>query len=569
MHTIGGSVLSGHTGGVFFLQERRAETVLSDSGISNLAFEHIDEQELFLSILYHDARGGNAIRMLLGPEVPEGQKRYVRHFANKDIRRLGYGSMKNNAYASLNTFRSYRRLSDQVFNHSGIFIDLDGHNYTGSDLVRSKIKTLDVLQKAFDDGTLSTPTMITDTGRGYGLFFILRQSIANSPKSEKSIKYLNDVTSKLTAKIKGILDAEKGLLEVDTTVHDAARVVRMPMTYNLKSQSWCRLIYWNEEDGDTKYFDLKELSEQNHLFDYINEVKEKYKAQKVVSIDAYRLPFLTIRMQKLELLQELRGYSCAGSREYMTFIYYNAAKQVYGAEQGVRAVKVFNERFNSPLDDSELQHAIDVTDKNVAPLKNYEGYYKLPDDWIMEKLAVTAEENAQCRFGSSKRQIEREQTKAEHKKAREERSRQIIEYVQAHPEMKYEDIEVSLGISDSMLRRTLKKAGISRYKTTNTGVELQVLSSKSDQNVQNLAESLLGVPSALGAGEEEQAVSAVLPVAVEASAKRTVDARMSLLKAYTELYDEVTQTKRQNKQIPGQLSFRWGAGGEVEYYMIS
>ena len=179
------------------------------------------------------------------------------------------------------------------------------------------------LKRAFLEGEISVPTMITHTGRGLGVFYILRTSIANTQKARKSIQYLDQVRAALTAKYKRILNG-RGYLEVDMTVKDAARVCRIPLTYNSRAERWCRLIHVSrDDDGEVAYCSLEELARDNHLFDKINEIKRQIASRKVVSLDAYRVPFLTIRLQKLQMLQELRGYDCSGCREYMIFAFYN------------------------------------------------------------------------------------------------------------------------------------------------------------------------------------------------------------------------------------------------------
>lgn len=521
--------------------------------------EDIDEQDLFLSILYHDSRGGNAIRMLLGED--QGSTPYVRHFANKDYHKIGYRSIKYNAYASLNTFRSYKRKSDEVYNLSGIFIDLDGHDFKSIEKMDAAIeKTKKRLKKAYEDGEITAPTMITSTGRGLGIFYILSTSIANSNKAKKSIHYLEQVRAALTAKYKHILSG-KGYLEVDTTVKDYARVCRIPLTMNRKINRWCRLIHVSYTDeGEIVYYDLKQLAKDNHLFDEINKVKKEIVSRKVVSLDAYRMPFLTIRLQKLELLQELRKFVCTGSREYMIFIYYNAAKQIYGDTGAVAVTKEFNQKFVEPLSEIELDHAFNVTDKNVPPTGDYEGFYKLPDAWIVDVLEVTDEENSKCHFGASKRQIERQNTKAANTSKREKRNKEIAEHIIAHPEEKYPDIAVTFGVSESMIYRICKQYDIHRYKNKESEKYRQesakVLELGDLKNLQNLSQSLLGVFSA-------QSGQVLTEIEVESP---KVD---GLIQAYFDLYGQVTERRKKRKQIPGQIGFRWGIGGDIEYYIVS
>lgn len=512
--------------------------------------EELDEQEQFLSILYHDSQGGNAIRMLLGEESED--KTYVRHFANRDYRKIGYRSTNYNAYTSVNTFRSYKRVADDVFNYSGIFIDLDGHDYASEEKLDKAIeRTKEKLRQLYETEQITPPTMITYTGRGLGLFYVLSRSIANIPKNRKSIKLLDDVKVALTAKYRKLL-SERGLLQVDGTVKDAARVCRLPLTLNKKCNRWCRLVHisYTEED-EIAYCDLKQLVKENHLFDEINEVRKNLRSAKIISLDAYRLPFLTIRLQKIEKLQELREYDCQGYREYMAFIYYNAAKQIHGAVTAEDMTMNFNQRFNQPLGAEELGHIKSVVDGNVSPTKDYEGFYKLPDSWIIESLNISAEENKVCRFGASKRQIEREHIKEEHARAKNSRNVQILKYIKENAKQTYKDIAALFGVSESTVRRIAKKNGVQRYNVSEVAEPVPEFSNLENvQTVQNLTQSLLGVPLSLGSGSMDMPGD-------------------KLLQSYMALYADVKNKRQRQRQIEGQLGFRFGAGGVVDYFMIS
>lgn len=525
--------------------------------------EELDEQEKFLSILYHDAQGGNAIRMVLGEGT---DKPYVRHFANKDCQKIGYRASTYNAYVTINTFKSYRRIADEVFNYGAIFIDLDGHNYkTEQQLDQAIQKTKDKLKKLYETNKISAPTMITYTGRGLGLFYVLNKSIANIAKNKKSIKFLDDVREALTAKYRKLL-AGTGLLEVDSTVKDAARVCRLPLTMNKKCNRWCRLIHIEYVDDEVAYYDLKKLANDNHLFDEINAVRKTLRTAKVVSIDAYRLPFLTLRVQKMEKLQELREYDCQGYREYMAFIYYNAAKQVYGAISAEGMLEDYNKKFKNPLGVEELVHIKAVVDKNVAPTKTYEGFYKLPDAWIIETLEVTDRENSICMFGSSKRQIERQRTKENNAKKRAERNQEIADYIIAHPEQTYPVIAEFFGVSKAKISLICKEFEIKRHNNAkiDTKIAESLENTEAVESSKNLSESLLGVPFSRGTVN----TNTIETVAESLKKFEHPEIVEQCLMVYQE-HKESLKRKKQKRQMLGQIAFKLGADGNLVYYECS
>lgn len=522
--------------------------------------EQYDEQSLFIDILYHDGckRGGNAIRMLLGEPDKDG-KPYIRHFASKNPEKLAYSSLQYNAYVTVNTFKSFKRVSEDVFNYTSIFIDLDLHDYkTEAQLQRAIEKTKKRLRGAYKSGELSPATMITSTGRGLGIFYVLKTVICNTENAEKSINYLNEVRAALTAKYKEILSGD-GYLEVDTTVKDAARVCRLPLTYNKKAKKWCRLIHvqYNDED-EVVYYSLKELAEQNHLFDEVNELRRQIATNKVVSIDEYRLPFLSVRLKKLSLLQEIREYQCSGKREYMNFIYYCAAVQIYGKEGGAQATKLFNSKFREPLGPEELEHIYHVVDENESPTKDYRGFYKLPDAWVVEKLDVTEEENKICHFGASRKEILRAQAKAKHQEERKKKKADIASYIESYSEMTYAEIADVFDVSERTVKAVAKEYEVGRYNKKTKEISENIEAAAVESKVQNSAsESCYAV---------EDGASSSFELAFSTASVSKSD---RIIQAYVDLYASVTSKRKKRKQIPGQMGFRFDSSGNYEYYYIS
>ena len=422
--------------------------------------EEIDEQDQFLSILYHDSRGGYCVRMLMSDK--KSGKNFVSHYSNKNCKKMEYHSMDNNAYVSINTFKTYKIESSNVFNFSGIYIDLDGHDFSSTEELDAAIeKTKDKLRHLFQKKKISPPTMITYTGRGLGLYYILKKSIANVPASQKSIDMLDAVRRELTAKYKQLL-LGPGMLKVDTTVGDAARVCRMPLTYNKACNRWCRLIHISYSGDAVTFYDLKSLAKRNHLFETSNNMRKQIKKAKIISLDEYKYPFLKLRLQKMEQLQEIRKFDCKGYREIMAFVYYNTAKQIYGTEDAKKVTDEYNAKFLEPLDQSEIDHIRGAVDKNVPPTMDYMGYYKLPDKWIIEKLDVSDAENKLCGFENAKRQIERAKRKESNYRRRTDRNREILTAIREN-KMTYKEIAATFDVSESTVRRIAKENNITRY----------------------------------------------------------------------------------------------------------
>ena len=121
----------------------------------------------------------------------------------------------------------------------------------------------------------------------------------------------------------------------------------------------------------------------------------------------------------------------------------------------------------------------------------------------------------------------------------------------ANPDIKYPDIATQFGVSESMLYRICKEYDIRRNKSRAQDTVLasdsaSAFSEPVNKNLQNLSQSLLGVCSFF----EEWVYSP----------------QDGVIQAYLDLYSQVTMTKRRQKQIPGQIGFRFRDTGECEFY---
>lgn len=415
------------------------------------------ERKRFLETLHHDKRGGQMIRLQRHGDqmVP---------FSTCDIGELAATGTDLDTYTSINTFRGYKRQSDKVFNFESIYIDIDCHTSDDPSVVEAaKTRVLTILQESYENGTLAAPTMITDTGRGFGLQYCLKKSIANTWRAEKMILFFKKVRKAIFEKYKEILDSET-MVEVDGAVLDDARVCRLPGTYNTKAGRFCRLISVSE-----KYFELSELVQSCHLWnwktdeEYTQEKEEREKKRKsasrsvVVLFAEYRLPFLTARLEHLEKLQAMRGANCEGCREQMMFIAYSALTQL-DPTSAVQRLQEMNNRFADPLPQVELDHIIQETDQSVG--EDHRGYYKLSNSYVVNTLGLTDDEINTLGIGKGlKRSVERQA--ARDKKI--ETRKKIIELLTQADLLTYGQIAEATGVSRRTICTVAKTEGLMRY----------------------------------------------------------------------------------------------------------
>lgn len=420
----------------------------------NLENEKMD----FLRMLYHDKRGGQMIRLR-----KKGDQ--VAQLSTCDMDELAAtGTDFADTYTTVNTFRGYKRTSDRVYNFGSIYIDLDCHSEEPDQILDAKQHTVEILETAFSDGRLAIPTMITDSGRGFGVQYILSRSIANTWKTEKIKAFYKKVRKKLCEKYQEILSADPQAAQPDASVLDDARVCRIPGTYNVAADTYCRLI-----GVSGKFYELSDLVQECHLWNWRsdgeykkvkkeNERKKKEMAAKpVVSFAEYKMPFLSTRLEQLEQLQEMRGADCEGCREQILFIAYSALKQLEPVNAAKRLQKL-NKRFSAPLPQAELDHIIRETDQSVGI--DHRGFYKLSNSYLVDTLGLTDDEINTLGIGQGlKRSVER---RAARDKKMETRKK-IVELLTQADSLTYAQIAEAAGVSRRTICTIAKAEGLMRY----------------------------------------------------------------------------------------------------------
>lgn len=421
--------------------------------------KNLEEEKMdFLRTLYHDKRGGQMIRLR-----KKGDQ--VSQLSTCDMDELAAtGTDMIDTYTTVHTFRGYKRTSDRIFNFGSIFIDLDCHADDPDQIQTAKMRTVEILEDAFSDGRLAVPTMITDSGRGFGLQYVLDKSIANTWKTEKIRAFYKKVRKKLYVKYLEILSADPQAAQPDASVLDDARVCRIPGTYNVAADNMCRLIAVSG-----KCYELLDLVQGCNLWDWKSEEeykkakeekerkKKKLASRPVVPFAEYRLPFLSTRLEQLEKLQEMRGADCEGCREQMLFIAYSALVQIDRSTAAVR-LQVINKQFTDPLPQAELDHIIQETDQSVGI--DHKGYYKLSNVYVVDMLALTEEEIKALGIGQGlKRAADRKAARDKKKETR----KKVVELLMQADSLTYEKIAEAAGVSRRTVCTIAKAEGLMRY----------------------------------------------------------------------------------------------------------
>lgn len=410
----------------------------------------------FLRHLYHDRRGGQMI--WIRKDQDEVSQR-----STCDIEELAAtGTDRASYYTTVHTYKGWHRTAADVYNYGAIYIDLDCHTGDLDQIADAKDRTLQLLDAAYGSGDLAVPTMITDTGRGYGIYYVLQRSIANTANNVRQQDMYRRVQRCLYTRYRDIMAQDPMAAHADPTVLDGARVCRIPGTYNAVAGCYCRLLRAAE-----RYYELSELVQQCKLWEWVSDEEYarkqadkpvKRKRGNVINLAEYRLPFLQLRIDQLRTLQDLRGDACTDNcREQLLFVGYSALAQI-DHDTAAAELHTLNRRFVQPLPRSEVEHIIRETDHSKG--YGHSGYYMLSNAYMIDNLALTESEIQTLGIGSGWR---RRAERAEARRKKEEKRNQVIGLLTQADRLTYNQIAAEVGVSRRTVCNIAKEAGIARY----------------------------------------------------------------------------------------------------------
>ena len=350
-----------------------------------------EEQQRFLSILHRDSRGGSVICVQFHNGDLSMQQ------VTKDITEINGEQIKDDVYVSVNSFKTSggpftSRRAENVYSLNAMYIDLDlpGHK-RNEDSEMIIHENLDIIHEAVSDGRLPRYTMITSTGNGLGVFFVLTNSIANTSKTAKQQQYFDTLYDLLAERMKDVLSecGEHALIVDSSVIGDHARICRLPGTRNSKSGTMCTLIEVNER-GCCNLFEYSKILSRDTAEKTQNTNKKgktKNTGEKRFVSSFYHAQLL----MKLEQLQKERS-SWRGHREVFCFVYYNTAKQCLEYQDAVKSLRQFNDDLGEQIEESRIKSIIRSVDSNSSYDGSYAGYYKLTNLWICNKLGLNENE---------------------------------------------------------------------------------------------------------------------------------------------------------------------------------
>lgn len=428
-----------------------------------------------------------------------------------------YNRNQFNNYLSVSTFKNGKTRSEwNVKEVKRLYVDMDAHdnpiNFNEAELLADYM-----IMNWFDGCDLPEPSYIIFSGRGLQVLFTLNGCTNVSEWKRYQSALLNNC-QKLLEELKHHSLSEAGDVALEHNVEidvlkDAARVMRVPDTTNLKQNVDAKLLYSDEEHEYT----LHELNTNYIAFnnDNLGTIEEEKKTQKKTKskekkkklklepserdVDMSRIDmgdkqivdpnFLKIientikpRLYDLETLIRLRNEAGVngGYRNNLIAIYIPTLVSCgYKNEYIIKEAHRINSLFNKPLKRAEVndwlnsclkkKEIVDADGKKVVSRV----YYRFYTNTIIEKLQITKDEQESMKVlcdEKLKRKRNREKNKerqnanrrevyaqktADKRKEKEERNKRIHEL--SANGMSARQIAKQLGVNVSTVSRVLKK----------------------------------------------------------------------------------------------------------------
>lgn len=377
------------------------------------------EWEVFCRLITHDDR--NSYYVVSSDASGSWADTAVK---KESLPALGFNATAN-YYMTHNGFTSCCRKANEVRQLNALFFDLDCHNLPAPETRAAVSDTIQAINASVQSSALPEPTMLIDSGRGVQLFFVLERSVpcrlAQNNSGEKGVVLFQHVQQQLARAIAAAISHVKGI-SVDQATFDASRVSRIPGTFNVKANRFATLVRASE-----RFYSLAELASftARLALRSFSSKNARRTHTHTATLIKYQ-PLMMSRLAKLVELQQYRQFDCFGTRELMSFVFYNTAVQIYSRENAVERLRAFNARFTTPLANSEIKGIVSSVD-SVVNVRGEKGYYLIGAQRLTELLALTPEEIVAVNFFESRRSIQRKEAKRQTAQKRVRRNKHIVE----------------------------------------------------------------------------------------------------------------------------------------------
>lgn len=373
---------------------------------------------------------------------------------------------EEDVYISPNTFYKPFRAVENIRHFRALYIDIDLKYYYKAETVYM------IYEKALLE-EIPEPSMVVDSGRGLHIYW----RIEDAPYG--ALWTWQELEDFLYKKLEH--------LGADIKATEGARLLRLPNTYNSRSNSECKILI--EKDITYSMFDLREKYLKYKSKPYqleLHQVKEfKQNKKSVVSplFNSYSLH--SYRVEDLKTLCKLRNYDVEGHRNFILHCYaYWTGIYVRDDEELEKQVIEFNNAFKKPLKENEVKAILRCIPKAINKFLDYQqrlkeglvakvtkgmnerGGYWYKNETLIDRLEITPEEQKKMKtiIGTTEkydRNNKKRRASRRNEEGLTEREQQKRERIKAILELKEKGLNQSeiaekLGISRQAISKILK-----------------------------------------------------------------------------------------------------------------
>lgn len=313
--------------------------------------------------IHHDSQGVICISQI---ESGQWHNRYGRYQAMYDY--MSELDSQDEIFFSQNTFKKFRRSTENLLELKAVYIDLDYYKNTNY----TKEQILGNIEILVSDGKVPQPTHIIDSGNGINLVWRIKRTPAEALPLWRTVEqYLYEQFEGYGADRKAI---------------DVTRVLRPVDTYNAKYEPY-------EQKKKVTVIYSSPIEYDLHLFkEYIEFPKPIKKSNTNQSRTVVRLfnKFSLYYNRYMDVLAicYLRNFDVKGHREQILFLYrYYGCAYLADDEQALENALELNGKFIEPLGETEVRRATKSAERAAKKLK-----YGYRSQTLIELLEITEDE---------------------------------------------------------------------------------------------------------------------------------------------------------------------------------
>ena len=262
--------------------------------------------------------------------------------------------------------------SRNLFAINAIWIDIDAHEKTSN--CPNPEDALSLLSQGLEIWTeLPEPNIVVYSGRGFHLIWLIDQCAASLGFMASEIsKYIGNTIQNLLTDLQIIgYSVDSGYCS------NIAGLTRIPGTFNTHANDYCTCEIRHsvrmslvEEYKDLQFYSKKSIATSEPCHHYMPTSAQDAGSRRVGAL-----------LKLIGLRENWEGY-----RDYFLLILFSACQMAgYSNEEALRLTLKVNTQLKSPLPEREVQSLLATAVKK---------YYKMKNAYIVEKLNLTADEQA-------------------------------------------------------------------------------------------------------------------------------------------------------------------------------